>query len=234
MRAELILPALRRALFQLSDPRILGVIAAALAIMLLITAPFALIFIGLAWIIELITPAHLDLPWIGEVGFLGLMTDGLTNSASWVFWTYIMSPLAVAIIGLFLDRIVSAVERRHYPDQPPVVNRGAFEMALYALRFFGLMMGVNLLALIASLFAGALAPLVFIAANGFLLAREYFETVAMRRVDTPEMAALRAHHMPTLWAAGAVLALGLAVPFVNLLVPVVGAAAFTHLFHRLA
>lgn len=233
MKLHVIPDALRRALFQLWDPRILGVVVVSLGIMLLITAPFALIFIGVAWLIELITPAHLELPWLGDVGFLGVMTKGLTSQASWVFWTYVMAPLAVAIIGLFLDRIVNAVERRHFPSLPPVANRTMAEMALYALRFFGLMMMVNLGALVASLFAGALAPVVFIAANGFLLAREYYETVAMRRVGIADMAEMRRRNFSTLWVTGALLALGLAVPFLNLLIPVIGAATYTHLFHRL-
>jgi len=233
MQVELIFPAFRRAVFQLPDPRILGVVVASIAIMVLITAPFAVIFVGLAWVIELITPEHLELPWLGEVGFLGVVTKGLTSQASWVFWTYIMAPLAVAIIGLFLDRIVSAVERRHYPDLPAGVNRCFSQTVFYAMRFFALMMGVNLLALIASLFAGVLAPVVFVAANGYLLAREYFETVAMRRTSMSAMAAERRQHFPTLWLSGTLLALGLAVPFVNVLIPVVGAAMFTHLYHRL-
>lgn len=233
MTARPIAEAFWRAGLQLGDPRILGVILASVAIMLGITAPFALIFVGLAWVIELLTPATLSLPWIGEVGFLGLLTDGLTNRASWVFWTYAMSPLAVAIIGLFLDRIIDAVERRHYPGAPAVKARGVLEMTVYAIRFFGVMMIVNLGALLASLLAGPLAPLIFVAANGFLLAREYYEAVALRRITQAEMTARRARHMPVLWAAGAALSLGLVVPFANLLVPALGAAAFTHLFYRL-
>jgi uncharacterized protein involved in cysteine biosynthesis len=37
-----------------------------------------------------------------------------------------------------------------------------------------------------------------------------------------------------IWFAGALMAIPLSVPLVNLLVPIVGAATFTHLFHRLA
>lgn len=233
MQAGIVPRALWLGLNQLSDPRIVRVLLSSLTIMALITAPFALIFIGLAWVIELVTPARLSLPWFGQVNFLGVLTDGLTSRASWVFWTYAMSPLAVAIMGLYLDRIVDAVEKRHFPDLPAVKTRSAIEMSVLAIRFFGLMMAVNLAALVVSFAAGQLAPVVFVAANGLLLAREYFDTVALRRLSPPRVAGLRARHRGVLWIAGSTLALGLTVPFLNLLVPLLGTAALTHMFHGL-
>jgi uncharacterized protein involved in cysteine biosynthesis len=46
--------------------------------------------------------------------------------------------------------------------------------------------------------------------------------------------ALARHHRGTIWLAGCLMALPLLVPVVNLLVPVLGAATFTHLFHKLS
>lgn len=234
MRPELLPDALRRAALQLGDPRVLGVIALSLLLMALVTGPFAVVFIGIAWLVELLTPASLNLPWLGEVGFLGVLTQGLASRTSWVFWTYVMSPVAAGILGLFLERIVAAVEARHYPALAAVRPRSLAESLFYAVRFFGLMVLVSLGALVASFFSAALAPAVFVLANGYLIAREYFETAALRRMPEREVKQLWRRWRPTLWAAGALLALVLAVPFVNLLVPVVGIAAFTHLFHRLA
>ena len=37
-----------------------------------------------------------------------------------------------------------------------------------------------------------------------------------------------------IWLAGALMAIPLTIPVVNLVVPILGAATFTHLFHRLA
>jgi len=233
MRLELITSALRRAALQLADMKILGVLVLALALMLLVTAPFGLVFVGFAWFIELITPASLSLPWLGQVTFLGVLTKGLVSSTSWVFWTYIMAPVATGIIGLFLDRIIGAVEARHYPQLPTIKPMSLAKSIAYALRFFGLMILVSLAALIASLFSGVLAPVVFVLANGYLIAREYFEAVALRRMDETAARAFEARHRPALLALGVLLALALAVPFVNLLVPIIGVAAFTHMFHGL-
>jgi len=225
--------ALKLALRQLADGRVLGVLVLALIITIALTGPFLLVFVVIAAILDWITPASLTLPWLGEVSFLGVFTDGLVSRTSWVFWTYVMSPVAVAIIGALLDSIVDAVEARHHPGLPKVRRRSLFEVIVYAVRFLALMLGVSLLALIVSLFSGIGAPVVFVLANGYLISREYFETVALRRVDAPSAAALTRARLPVLWALGCLLALGLSVPFVNLVVPIVGVAAFTHLFHWL-
>ena len=44
---------------------------------------------------------------------------------------------------------------------------------------------------------------------------------------------MRRTHYVTVWAAGILMAVPLSVPLVNLLVPILGAATFTHIFHKL-
>ena len=79
-----------------------------------------------------------------------------------------------------------------------------------------------------------LAPFVFWLVNGFLLGREYFQLVAVRRMPVAEAAALRRRHAGRLWLAGVLMAVPLSVPVLNLVVPIVEVAVFTHQFHRLA
>jgi uncharacterized protein involved in cysteine biosynthesis len=79
-----------------------------------------------------------------------------------------------------------------------------------------------------------LAPFSFWLVNGFLLGREYFQLVAMRRLGRAGAAALGRRHTGRVWLAGTAMAVPLSVPVLNLLVPVVGVAVFTHQFHRLA
>ena len=228
-----ILPALKDAARQVPSAGFIRVLAGSLILTLVLTGPFLAVFALLAWLIELILPASLSLPWLGEVSFLGTFTQGLVSKTSWIFWTYIMAPVAMAIIGLFLESIVDAVEARFYPALPKVRHRSLAEMTGYAIRFFLMMLGVSALALVVSFSSPLLAPLVFIAANGYLIGREYFETVALRRRSEAEAKRLTRAHLPVLWALGALLALGLNLPFVNLLVPIIGVAAYTHLYHRL-
>lgn len=226
-------PALAASLRQLADGRFLRVLALTLGLVLVVTGPFLLVFMAVAGILEWILPASVTLPWVGQVGFLGLLTAGLASKTAWVFWTYVMAPAALAIVGFFYETIVDAVEERHYPGLAPVRHRAFGEQVGYAVRFFFLMIGVSLAALVLSFFSGLFAPMVFVAANGYLIAREYFETVALRRYEVVDVKRLTRRHLPVLWALGALLAVSMAVPFANLLVPIVGLAAFTHLYHRM-
>ena len=66
--------------------------------------------------------------------------------------------------------------------------------------------------------------------NGYLLSREYFELVALRRIGPVEARALRKAHRGRLFVAGVIITLLLTVPGVNLLAPVVATAAMVHLF----
>lgn len=229
----LIGPALRDAALQLGDRRILRVIALALGLMLLLTGPFLAIFLAFAGFLEWLLPASIEVPWVGQLGFLGILTQGLASKTAWIFWTYVMSPLALAIVGALLEPIVDAVERRHYPALARVRNRGVVAQVVYGVRFLGLTLAVSLGALIISLVTPLPAAAIFVAANGYLIAREYYETVALRRQSPGEAAAGQRAALPVSWTLGALVALGMTVPFVNLLAPVIGAAAFTHLFHRL-
>ena len=93
------------------------------------------------------------------------------------------------------------------------------------------MLGVSIVAWLCTWITGLSATIVFMVGSGYLIAREYFETVALRRMDEFDAKKAVSDNLPTLWVAGIVVALGLTVPVLNLIAPLVGAAAFTHLFH---
>ena len=101
------------------------------------------------------------------------------------------------------------------------------------LRSLGRSLGYNLLALpvaLALLVTGIGTVLVFAAVNAVLLGRELTEMAALRHRDDAGDAPLPGFVMRT--ALGAAVVALLLVPFVNLLAPVLGAAAATHLVHR--
>ncbi len=79
-----------------------------------------------------------------------------------------------------------------------------------------------------------LAPFVFWLVNGYLLGREYFALVATRRLPPEAAAALGRRQFWRLWLAGTAMVIPMSVPLLNLLVPVIGVAVFTHQFHRVA
>ena len=68
----------------------------------------------------------------------------------------------------------------------------------------------------------------------FLWGREYFTWAAMRRVGRSQAKAMSKQHRGTIWVAGILMALPLSIPLLNLIIPILGAATFTHLYHRIS
>ncbi|WJY20193.1 EI24 domain-containing protein [Fontisubflavum oceani] len=227
----MILSDFLKALGQLSDRRFLGVLGLGIGLTLgLLFAFYAAFVILIGWLL----PESFTLPWIGEITWVD-------NALTWagiplmlLLSVFLMVPVASAFTGIFLDRIANAVEAEHYPHLPAARQVGIIEGLGDALRFLGVIIGVNLVALIAYLLIPPLAPFLFWIVNGILLGREYAQMVALRRHDATGAAAFRSRNRFTIFAAGVLMAVPLTIPVVNVLVPVLGAATFTHLYHRLS
>lgn len=220
-----------RAVAQLGDRRFLGVLLRALALTVLaLAAVSALVVFGLDWLL----PDSVTLPWIGSIGYVDAIASWAALGVMMLLSVVLMVPVAAAVVGFFLDDIAAAVEERHYPGLPPARTLGIATQVADSLRFLGLIIVTNLAALVIYLTIPPLAPFVFWLVNGFLLGREYFQLVAVRRLPLDAATALRKRHFWRLWLAGVLMAIPLSVPIVNLLVPIVGVAVFTHQFHRLA
>lgn len=226
-----ILADFARALAQLGDRRFrrvmtLGVL---LALALLIA-----VYAGFLALVQNLTAEPIDIPLVGPVG--GLETLLTWGSALFMLGlsVFLMVPVASAFTGLFLDDVAEAVEARHYPRLPPVPRASWGDALVESLNYAGVLLAANVLAIFAYAFAGPFIPLLFWGINGFLLGREYFTMAATRRFGRAEALAMRRRHPLTIWAAGTLMAAPLSVPLVNLAIPVLGAATFTHLAHRLA
>lgn len=165
---------------------------------------------------------------VSELAWLDTATDILGGLAVLVISWMLFPAVVSACIGLFLERIAEAVERRHYPHLPPAREPPMGEVVATTLRFLAIMLVLNLLVL-GLLLIPPVFPFVFYAVNGYLLGREYFELAALRRMDAADAASLHSAHRGQLFAAGLVIALMLTVPFVNLIAPIIGTAAMVHL-----
>jgi CysZ protein len=225
-----ILQAFLAALSQLGDRRfrrvvILGVLLA-LALLIAVYAGF----LQLMW---WLTPDSIDLVWIGPVSGVQTLLSWLSVPAMLGLSVFLMVPVASAFTGFFLEDVAQAVETRHYPNLPPAHPLPLAEALRQSVNFLGLVLTVNALALVLYPFAGPAIPLIFWAVNGFLLGREYFTLVALRRLTPAEAKAMRRRNRGRLWLAGTLMAAPLSLPIVNLVIPVLGVATFTHLFHRL-
>ncbi len=164
-----------------------------------------------------------------ESGWLETLADVLGGLTALVL-TWLLFPAVVsAVTAVLLDAVVRAVEARHYPHLPEAPGAGMAATVLTAAKFLGALVVLNTAALL-FLFVPPVFPFVFYAVNGYLLGREYFELVALRRAGNAETRALRKAHRGQLFLAGLVIALLLTVPVVNLLAPVTATAVMVHLF----
>ncbi|MES2144046.1 MAG: EI24 domain-containing protein [Pseudomonadota bacterium] len=220
-----------KALSQMGDRRFWGVIAKGVGLAALLLAA---IYAAFVTVLPYLVPDTITLPWIGTFSgvdaLLGWASLGLMILLSIV----LMVPVAAAFAGVFADDVADAVEARHYAYLSPAPQPSLGDSLVSSVNFLGLVIAVNAVALVVYLFSGPLAPLVFWAVNGYLLGREYFLSIATRRLGKDVARALRKRYSGRIWLAGALMAAPLSIPFVNLLIPVLGAATFTHMFHRLA
>ncbi len=226
----MIFGAISDALSQVGDPRFRSVLVRGIALTIaLLFAIYLLVFWGVQWLL----PDSFSVPMIGEVTFV----DELASWGSLILMIglsiFLMVPVASAFTGLFLDDVADAVESQHYPHLPQAPRVPLAESVRESLGFLGVLIGANIAALVAYLIFAPFAIFIFYALNGYLLGREYFRMIAVRRLGrTGAKAAFRAN-LSLIWLTGALMAVPLTIPFVNLIVPVIGIAAFTHLFHRL-
>lgn len=181
--------------------------------------------------------------WVGgSAALFGLHLSGFTwldraidllGSLAGLFLAWLLFPTAsMLVLSFFLDGIVAEIERRHYPDLPPPRRIGLGQSLGSALRLTLLALVLNLVVL-PLYFLPVANVIVFYGINGYLVGREYFESIAFRRLDTRDVRALWHRHRMALIVAGMVIAFLLSVPVVNLVAPMIGLAFMLHLVEGL-
>jgi CysZ protein len=218
------------ALGQLPDPRFQRVLWRGVGLALLLLAATSA---ALFWLLGWALPDTFTLPFAGEVTWLDDLAGWAAIPVLLVLSILLMVPVASAMTSIFLDEVAEAVEDRHYPGLPRVRPQSWGEALRESAGAFGIALLANGLALVAYVLLAPLAPVIFVVLNGFLLGREYFRVAALRREGRAGADALLRAHRGQVWLAGCLMAVPLFVPLLNLVVPTLGAAAFTHLYHRL-
>ena len=208
---------------QLSDPAILRVLGKSVALTLAIFAILGgvLLFGLYSYLISL------GVAFSAELSSLAALL--LTVMAGWLLFRFI----ALGVIQFFADDIVRAVEARHYPAASTAPNLAFAEAFAASTKGLVRALVVNAIVLpfaLVLLVTGVGTALLFWLANAWLLGRELTEMVWLRHRSGG------GERLPvggaTRFALGGIVAALLIVPFVNLLAPVIGAAAATHLVHR--
>lgn len=209
-----------KAFGQLGDPRLRRPV-------LWGVAAGALLFVGLlglgGWLVSLAVA--------GE-GWLERALTALGGLAAFLVAVVLFQPASMAVTGMLLDGVAEAVEARHYPDLAPARPASIGQQILASLRLAARVTALSLLALPFALLLPGVGSLIWLAVSAYALSREYFELAALRRMDAKEARALRRAHRLRVWLTGLPAALLMLAPVVNLIVPVIGAAALVHVYRE--
>jgi CysZ protein len=214
---------------QLWDPAIRRILLRALIITLILFAALAWgVFTGIGLIETNGWPDWLRNFWAAGAGDAAAVL--LSMLLTWLGFTSI----ATAVMAMWQDEIIVAVEQRYYPAARGHALGLGVEMAMggrAAIRV-ALINALLLPAYLLLLVTGIGPLILFIIANGWALGREYLEAVAARHVALGESRAWPGEHKWDSWGIGIGTAVLFAVPFINLVAPMMGAMMATHIFHR--
>jgi CysZ protein len=211
-----------RALSETFDPRF----RRTLAVSLLLTA---IVFVALGTAMMLL----LDHTRFFEGWFFNRAVE-LLGGIAILGLTWLLFPaVATFVLGFFLDGVISASEARRYPGLPPARRQSFGEIVRSGARLAGLAIILNLIALPLYLLVPGLNLVLFYLINGWLLGREYFEMVALRRLDAVQRRRLWRAEWLRLILGGMVIAFLLTLPLVNLVAPLIAALFMLHLFEGL-
>lgn len=166
-----------------------------------------------------------------EWGWLDTIIDFMGGLATLVITWFLFPGIVTAVIGLFLDRVANAVEAKHYPSLSPATGTSVSETVIASLRFVAMLVVLNIFLLLFLIFPPVF-PFVFYSVNGYLLGREYFELVSLRRTDLKQARGIRKRRQGSLFLFGVCIALMLTIPVVNLLTPIIATAAMVHMFEK--
>ena len=165
---------------------------------------------------------------IFQIRWIEVLSDFLGHFAA-VMLTWLLFPATIsAIIGLLLENIASAVEARHYPNLPPISNPPLFSSLVISGKFLALLLVLNI-GLLFLLFTGPVYLVLYYLINGYLISREFFDLVALRRLNLARSRVLQKRFKYHLIFLGTIFVFLMKVPIVNLLVPIIATATMVHL-----
>ncbi len=215
---------------QLFDRRIAMVFVKSLLVtIVLLGAVSVAVWFGMHRLLDWIAGYLGGLSWAGDAA--DISTIVLILLAHFLLFRAV----AVAVIGIFADDVVEAVEMRYYPDAHATARAVPFGQSLamgLGSGFRALLVNVLFSPIyVILLLTGVGTPIAFFIVNTWLLGRDLGDMVAarhMRARDLPTWRRRTSFRRLRLGAVGTGLFL---IPGISLLAPVLGAAMATHAFH---
>ncbi len=218
------LSGLIKALFQLFEPNFNKVLRRGL-----------LVSLGVFAALIVVLNVGLGLVSVTEIGWLDTMVDVLGGFAIFFVGLLLFPGLIGIVMSFFLDAAAAAVEAKHYPELPPAQGQSVREATLSSLKFSTFTLAVNLVVLplyALLIFFPPFSLVLFYGVNGVVMGREYYETVALRRLTDAQAGTLRRRNRGKLFVVGAVTAFLFTIPIVNLVAPLIATAWMVHLVMR--
>jgi uncharacterized protein involved in cysteine biosynthesis len=216
------LSAFCRAVYVLSTPPMRRVVALSLGLAML---TFALLWLTMAAVLY-----HTAIfEWRSLNWLLDLMGGLAVLGLSWLFFPAVVT----LIMSFFVERVASAIEALDYPWRGAPRRQPIGETIRVTLRLTTLTLVLNLFALPVYLLVPGINLFLFLALNGYLLGRGYFEVVALRRLDAAAAKAVRNRFGLRVFLGGVMIAALFSLPFVNLVTPLIATAFMVHLFEAL-
>ena len=215
--------SLAKAVRALFDRRLTRIVLASVILTILL---YAVLVAGAVYGLQQL-PA-LGWPWVNT------LLEILAPVLVFLLMIYIGAVATAFFAPLFLDKAAKRIEARFYPADAPPGGAGSGLKLLTGLKLAFVVLVFDIVLLPANAFLPGIAEAVTILVNGWFLGRGYFELIAFRHMSQSAARALRARHAYGVFAAGAVISLLSAIPFVDLIAPLFGAALMVHLFKRYA
>jgi CysZ protein len=184
----------------------------------------ALLVIGIEWtfnhFVQLPDWLETTIEWLG--GF-ALVVGSI----------FLIPPVTSLIAGLYIDDIAAEVEKAVYPLDPAGQPLATLPAIGLSLKFFFVVLAVNILALFLLLIPGV-NVVAFYLGNGYLLGREYFELAAMRHLPVEDAKRLRKANVGYVSMCGLIIAVIASVPVLNLITPLFATAFMVRIYKQLA
>jgi uncharacterized protein involved in cysteine biosynthesis len=216
---------------QLFDRPVLLVLVKSLALTLLL---FLGLGIGLWFAMDRLAGAAGE--WMGHGAGAGALADIATLLLFVLGWWLLFRAVAVAVVGIFADDVVAAVEAKHYPAAHAAARDVPLGRSItMGVGSAGRTIGYNLLLAplyLMLLVTGVGTALAFFLVNAWLLGRDLGDMVAARHMPYAQLGEWRRQTRLRRLSLGAIGTGLFLVPVINLVAPVLGAAMATHAFHR--
>lgn len=215
-----------KTLGEIFSPALRGVVWRSIALTIVI---LVVVCGGLIWTVDFFLQSAV---WLDTYPWIETILVFLTGFGIFLAGLYVLPAVSMLVAGFFLDDVAEYIEKNDYAGDSPGAPLATASSLLEAGRFFMVTLGANLLAL-CFIFIPVINVFAFFTVNAFLFGREYFFLVAGRHESRATIIRLYRDSQGKIFTAGALIALFVFIPFLNLLTPLFATVLMVHLYKRL-